>query len=167
MKFLELAQKRYSVRSYQNKPVEEAKLKEILEAARLAPTGANRQSFQLIVVHTKGKEEQLKPIYGADWFVQAPIVICACATVTEGQPYTESGASRNVAIVVDHLIMASTDLGLGTCWIGAFKPDAARKILGIPENVHPVVFVTVGYAADQPKPKTRKSIEELVRYEHW
>ena len=167
MKFVELAKKRYSVRAYQNKPIEDDKLKEILEAARLAPTGSNRQPFQLIVVHTAGREEELKPIYNRDWFVQAPVIICACATATEGQPYREAGAYRNIGIVMDHLIMAATDLGLGTCWIGAYDAAAARKILGIPEDVHPVVFAAIGYAKDEPKPKTRKLIEELVRYERW
>lgn len=166
MKFLELARKRYSVRAYQNKPVEDEKLKEILEAARLAPTGANRQQFQLIVVHTAGREEELRPIYNKDWFVHAPVIICACATSPEGQPFRE-GTARNVSIVVDHLVMAATDLGLGTCWIGAYDAAEAVKILGLPEYVHPVVFVAVGYAHDEPKPKTRKPIEEIVRYEHW
>ena len=76
MKFIELAQKRSSIRGYQNKPVEDEKLKEILEAARLAPTGANRQNFQLIVVHTAGKkEEDLKAIYKSDWFPKAQVFI--------------------------------------------------------------------------------------------
>ncbi|MBI2849694.1 MAG: nitroreductase family protein [Chloroflexi bacterium] len=167
MKFMELARKRYSVRGYQNKPVEDEKLKEILEAARLAPTGGNRQAFQLIVIHSAGREEELKAIYKPEWFTQAPVIICACATTPEGQPYREAGAYRNVAIVVDHLVMAATDLGLGTCWIAAYDADAARKVLGIPENVYPVVFVTVGYANIEPKPKVRKPLEELVRYERW
>src|ERR1035437_6121981 len=126
MKFLELAQKRYSVRDYEDRPVEDEKLKQILEAARLAPTGANRQTFQLIVIHTAGKQDELRPIYNRDWFVHAPVIICACATITEGQPYREGSAYRNVAIVMDHLILAATDLGLGTCWIGAYDADAAR-----------------------------------------
>jgi nitroreductase len=167
MEFLELVKKRYSVRAYESRPVEDDKLKQVLEAARLAPTGANRQSFQLIVVHTAGREEELRAIYSRDFFVQAPVIVCACATTPEGQPYNEAGGYRNVAIVMDHLILAATELGLGTCWIGAYDPAAARRILGIPENAHPVVFATIGYAKDEPRPKVRKPIEELVRYEHW
>jgi len=167
MDFLELVKKRYSVRAYKPTPVEDHKLNKILEAARLAPTGANRQAFQLIVVHTAGREEELKPIYNRDWFIQAPIIICACAVTSPDQPYSEAGHYRNIAIVMDHLIMEATDLGLGTCWIGAYDPEAARKILGIPEDAHPVVLATVGYADDQPKERVRKSINELVRYERW
>ena len=167
MEFLELAKKRYSVRAYKTTPIEDEKHKYILEAARMAPSGANRQSFQLIIIHTAGIEEKLRRIYDKDWFVKAPVVICACTTTTPGQPYDECRSYRDVAIVMDHLILAATDLGLGTCWIGAFNPDAARKILGLPEDVKPIVFATVGYSDDEPRPKQRKSIYELVRYEHW
>jgi len=165
--FLELAKKRYSVRAYKSTLVEDEKLKYILEAARMAPTGSNQQAFQLIVVHTKGREEELRRIYDKDWFVQAPIIICACATTSPGQSYDEGRSYRNVAIVMDHLILAATNLGLGTCWIGAFNPKAARDILGLPEEVKPIVFATVGYSDDKPRPKVRKSIDELIRYEHW
>ncbi|MFC1984356.1 nitroreductase family protein [Chloroflexota bacterium] len=167
MDFLELVKKRYSVRAYKSTPIEDEKLNYILEAARMAPTGTNRQSFQLIVIQTAGREEELRPIYNKDWFVQAPIVICAYATTSQGQPYTEGGSYRNVAIVMDHLILAATEVGLGTCWIGAFNPEAAREILGLPDEVQPVVFATVGYSDDKPRPKVRKSIDELVRYKHW
>ncbi|MBM3146079.1 MAG: nitroreductase, partial [Chloroflexi bacterium] len=73
----------------------------------------------------------------------------------------------DAAIVMDHLILAATNLGLGTCWIGAFDPKAARQILGIPEEVEPIVMTPLGYPNDQPRPKARKSLVELVRYERW
>ena len=167
MDFLELARKRYSVRAYKSDPVEDYKLREILEAARIAPTGSNQQAFQLVVVHTKGREEELRRIYDKDWFVRAPIIICACATIIPGQSYDEGRSYRNVGIVMDHLILAATYLGLGTCWVGAFNPKAARDILGLPEEAKPIVFATVGYADNGTRPKVRKSIDELVRYEHW
>ncbi len=167
MDFLELTKKRYSVRAYKSAPVEDEKLKQILEAARMAPTGSNQQAFQLVVVHTKGREEELRRIYSDSWFVQAPVVICACATPIQNQPYDEGRSYRNVAIVMDHLILAATNLGLGTCWIGGFNPDAAREVLGLPDNVEPIVFTPLGYPNDQPGYKDRKAINKLVRYEHW
>lgn len=167
MDFLELAKKRYSVRAYKSTPVDDEKLKYILEAARMAPTGSNQQAFQLVVVHTKGREKELRYIYDKDWFVQAPIIICACATTIPGQAYDEVRSYRNVGIVMDHLILAATNLGLGTCWIGAFEPEAAHDILRLPKEVKPIVFATVGYSDDEAKPKVRKSIDELVRYEQW
>lgn len=158
MEFLDLVKQRYSVRAYDSRPVEKEKLDYILEAARLAPTGANRQAFQLIVVHTKGRREEMNRLYRGEWFADAPIVICACAAPDYG---------LNIGIVMDHLMLAATDQGLGTCWIGAFDRDAAREIFGIPENMAPVIMATLGYSADKPRPKSRKEMDEIVRYDHW
>jgi nitroreductase len=169
MDFSELSRQRYSVRAYRSDPVEEAKLEQVLEAARLAPTAANRQAFQIVVIHTAGHEADLKKIYDRDWFVQAPVVLCACG-VPEENWARRDGKNYNdldVGIMMDHLILAATDLGLGTCWIGAFDPAAAREVLGLPAGVEPIVFTPLGYPADDPRPKRRKPISELVRYEHW
>ena len=167
MAFLELVQERYSVRGYKPDAVEEDKLQQVLEAARLAPTAANRQRFQLIVIHTKGREEELRRIYDKDWFVQPPLVICACRYPMDPARKRKDYTDVDIGIVVDHLILAAAELGLGTCWIGAFDPIAAREILGLPDEVEPVVFTTLGYPADPPRPKGRKPLSELVRYEHW
>ena len=169
MSFLELAGKRYSVRAYKPDPVEEEKLQQVLEAARLAPTACNLQPFQFIVIHTRGREAELRRIYGSSWFVQAPVVICACGIPSEswvrrdGKNYCEV----DVTIAMDHLILAAAGLGLGTCWIGAFNPDAAREILGLPADVEPIAFTPLGYPADRPGHKSRNPLGELVRYEHW
>jgi nitroreductase len=169
MKFQELIEARYSVRAYKPDPVEDGKLQQVLEAARLAPTAVNRQPFQLIVIHTKGREEELNRIYGRDWFVQPPFVICICGVPAlawsrmDGMNYYEV----DVTIAMDHLILAATELGLGTCWIGAFDPDAAREVLGLPDTVEPIAFTPLGYPADEPRQKKRKPLSELVRYENW
>jgi nitroreductase len=157
------------VRAYQPIEVEQAKIDQILEAVRLAPTAANRQPFRLILIHSRGREAELSRIYDKDWFVQAPIVICACGLDGEswirddGRPTTEI----DVAIVMDHLTLAAASLGLGTCWIGAFNVDEARKILGIPDSVVPVLFSPLGYPADQLYVKERRPISELIKYENW
>ena len=169
MDFLELTKKRYSVRAYKPDPIEDDKLQKVLEAACLAPTACNLQPFQFIVIHTKGKETELRRIYSDSWFVQAPIVICACGIPSQswvrsdGRNYCEVDAT----IAMDHLILAAADLGLGTCWIGAFNPDAAREVLSLPDDVEPIAFTPLGYPNDQPGDKSRKSMNELVRYGHW
>jgi nitroreductase len=167
MEFSELIQKRYSVRGYKADPVEEEKLQQVLEAARRAPTGGNRQQFQLVVIHTEGREEELGRIYGREWFVQAPVVICACRTSVESTPGRPGYSGVNIGIVMDHLILAATELGLGTCWIGAFDRAATREVLGLPDDVDPVVFTTLGYPDAPPRARERKPLSELVRYEHW
>ena len=169
MEFTELVKKRYSVRAYKSDPVEEDKLHQVLEAARLAPTAANRQPFQIIVVHTTGRETELGRLYGRDWFVQAPLIICACGMPakswvrSDGKNYNDV----DVAIAMDHLVLAAANLGLGTCWIAAFDPAAVREVLGLPDDVEPIALTPLGYPADEPTPKKRKALSELVRYERW
>jgi nitroreductase len=170
MEFSELIKKRYSVRAYRPDPVEEEKLEQVLDAARLAPTAANRQPFQLIVIHTEGREAELKRIYGRDWFVQPPLIICACGVPGRGWVRRDDGKSYvdvDVAIAMDHLILEAANLGLGTCWIAAFNPEAAREVLGLPDDVEPIVFTPLGYAADELGEKKRKPLAELVRHERW
>lgn len=169
MEFIELARKRFSTRAYKSDPVEDWKLQQVLESACLAPTAANRQAFQFIVIHTVDKEAELRQIYNRDWFAKAPLVICACGIPAQawvrgdGKNYCDV----DLAIVMDHLVMAATDLGLGTCWIGAFDPEATRRLLGLPEGVEPIAFTPLGYPAGEPRPKKRKPLAELVRYERW
>ena len=169
MEFSDLIQQRYSTRAYKSLPVPEDVLQRVLEAARMAPTAANRQPFQLVVVHTEGREAELARIYGNAWFTQAPIVIGVCSVT--GQAWTrrdgKNYADVDVAIATDHLTLAAANEGLGTCWIGAFDPAAAREVLGLPEDVEPVVFTPLGYPADQRQPKRRRPLDTLVRYERW
>ena len=170
MEFSELVKKRYSVRAYKPDPVEEHKLDQVLDAARYAPTAANLQPFQLIVIRTAGREAELRRIYDRKWFTQAPLVLCACGVPSQAwvrgsddKAYTDV----DVAIVMDHLILTATSLGLGTCWIAAFNPAAARKVLHLPDGIEPIIFTPLGYPADQPGAKERKPIDTLVRYERW
>lgn len=169
MEFSELVAQRYSVRTYKPDPVEEEKLLQVLEAARLAPTAVNWQPFQMIVIRTAGREEELRRIYNRSWFSQAPLVICACGlrerawTRGDGKNYVYV----DTAIAMDHLILAATNMGLGTCWVAEFNVEAAREILRLPENVEPVAFTPLGYPANLPKTKERKPLSDLVRYEHW
>jgi nitroreductase len=170
MEFLNLIQQRYSVRAYKPAPVEDAKLAKVLEAARLAPTAANRQPFQLIVAHVKGREAELHRIYERRWFVQAPLIICACGIPEQGWVRDADGINYtmvDVAIAMDHLILAAASLSLGTCWVAAFDPVAARQVFGLPEGVEPIAFTPLGYPADQLSPKARKPLADLVRYERW
>ena len=170
MEYSQLIAARYSVRAYRSDPIEDEKLQAVLEAARLAPTAANRQPIQLVVMHTHGREEEIGKIYRRPWFVQAPLVIAVCAI--SSQAWVREGDRFNArlidaAIVADHLILAATNLGLGTCWIAAFNVEAARSVLCLPPEAEPVIFTPLGYPADEPGPKTRKPLSDLVRYERW
>jgi len=166
MDFGELIAKRYSVRAYKADPVPEELLARVLEAARLAPTAANRQPFQVYVVRTAGREEELRKVYRRRWFTQAPLVLCVCTAPAQAWVRGFDGKSYadvDAAIVMDHMILAAAEAGLGTCWIADFDPAAAREMLKLPEGVEPVLFTPLGFPADDLGPKTRKCLEELVR----
>jgi nitroreductase len=162
-------QSRYSVRGYKRDAVSDADLTKVLEAGRQAPTAANRQPFRIIVVHTEGREEELATVYGRRWFTQAPLVLAVVAVPgeawrrTDGKPYDEVDAT----IAMDHMILAATALGLGTCWVAAFDPAAAREVLGLPDDVEPIAFTPLGWP-DKASPSTgRRPLEELVLHERW
>jgi len=166
MKFQELVKERYSVRAYKPDDVPKDLIDNILEAARMAPTAVNRQSFKLFVIKTAGFRDELKKVYHREWFSQAPYIIGICGIPEEnwvrkdGKNYVDVDS----AIVMDHVILAATDLGLGTCWIGAFDPAAAKKFLDLPSEMEPIAFTPIGYPADNPGIKRRKPVDELVRY---
>jgi len=169
MEFCELIRKRGSIRGYRPDPVRDEDIAYVCEAFRLAPTACNLQPFGLVVIHTEGRKEELSRIYRAEWFTQAPVVICACEKPGEAWSRSDgkSYADVDAAIAFDHLVLAATDRGLGTCWIGAFNPDAAKEILRLPKGVEPIFFTPLGYPAAQPRPKKRKDLSEIVHYEHW
>jgi nitroreductase len=160
---------RYSVRKYTTDPVDEATLHTVLECARLAPTADNRQPFQLIVIHTADRKQDLARIYRARWFSQPPLVIGVVAVPDgawvrmDGKVYDEVDAT----IVMDHLILAAASLGLGTCWVADFDPAAAREVLGLPDGVEPIAFTPLGHPDRPPTRKRRQPLEKLVRYERW
>jgi nitroreductase len=169
MDFYELINKRYSVRTYKPDPVDDDILLKVLDAARLAPTASNQQPFQIIVLHTRGREKELLSICRRDWFVQAPLVLCMCG-IPQSAWVRKDGKQYlgvDIGIVMDHLVLAATEMGLGTCIIGAFDIGNARKVLSIPEDVEPMLFTPLGYPADIPGIKERKNLDELVKYEHW
>jgi nitroreductase len=169
MDVFEAIEKRYSVRGYKPDPVEDDKLRQVLEAARQAPTAANRQPFRMLVVHTAGREEELARVYGRRWLTQAPLVVAFVAVPGEAwrrmddKPYDEVDAT----IAMDHFVLAATALGLGTCWIAAFDPAAAREVFGLPDDVEPVALTPLGYPDKDRAVTSRRLLEELVRYERW
>ena len=137
MDFDDVINKRYSVRGYLDKEVEDEKLEYVLKAATIAPTGVNNQPFKVFVIDTKKNKESLSEIYGAKWFVEAPYVLCVVANVDEA--WTRPWDGKNIAdidatIVMDHIILAATNVGLGTCYIAAFKADKAREFLNLSDN---------------------------------
>ncbi len=169
MDVIEAIRRRRSIRKYQNKPVEEEKLNRVLEAGRLAPSAKNLQDWRFIVVRDPDTRRRLAEAAKNQWFIaEAPVVIAACGTETNyvmtcGQhTYT-----IDVSIAVDHMTLEATELGLGTCWIGAFYEDRVKEILGIPDHIRVVALLPLGYPAEEPAARPRKPLNEIVCYEKW
>ena len=166
MVFFDLAERRYSVRAYKPDAVEDEKLQQVLEAGVLAPTACNLQPFRLVVARTREHLDALKKVYRAPFFTQAPVIIGIYADLStawvrrDGKSYADVDA----AIVMDHIILAATELGLGTCWIGAFDAQAARDFAGLGAGWEPVAFTPLGYPASVRPEKRRKPLDDLVTY---
>lgn len=167
MEFIDVITERYSVRGYLDKEVEDEKLEYVLKAATLAPTGVNYQPFKVYVIDTKKHKEELSKIYAARWFTEAPYVLCVVAL--RDKAWTRPWDRKNIAdidatIVMDHMILAAQDVGLGTCYIGAFKKYEAHKFLNLEENEEPVLFTPLGYGNAEPRETPRKELDEFVVY---
>lgn len=169
MNFLEIAKKRYSVRKYQERPVEKEKLDQILEAGRVAPTGANRQPQRLFVVQSEAghaKIDQAAKTFGA------PVVIVVCSNEQETWERSYDGKKLtdiDAAIVTDHMMLQATELGLGSVWICWFKPTVLKEVLNLPEELVPINILAIGYPDGEPASPDRhvgmrKPLDETVTY---
>ncbi|HXL02495.1 MAG TPA: nitroreductase family protein [Candidatus Atribacteria bacterium] len=167
MDFKELIQTRRSVRKFRAEEVEEEDLREILEAARLAPSAINLQPWKFIVIKNDKKKRLIAQAAGGQEFVgEAPVVIVACATGRGGfiGGYMESWPV-DVAISVTHLLLAAWDRGLGTCWVGDFDEEKIKEICEIPPEVRVVAIVPVGYPVKIPQVVPRRPWEKIVSRE--
>ncbi len=171
MDLMDAIKTRRSVRKFKETPVPEGLLKDVLNAARLAPSADNAQPWRAIVV----MDEQLKlklvaASYGQKFIAQAPVVVVVCGIPDEAFP-TIGGYMNahviDVAIAVDHITLAAHALGLGTCWIGWFKEDKVRELLNIPEDVRVVALIPIGYPDESPERTPRKNLEDLVMYDRY
>ena len=169
MEVYEAIRQRYSVRGYLDKDIEDDKLNRILEAARLAPSARNIQEWKFIIVKDGDtRQKMIDACKGQQFVGQAPVVIVACAVITD---YTMSCGQLaypvDLAIAVDHMTLQAVELGLGTCWIGAFYEDKVKELLQIPEEVRIVAVLPVGYPATTPKEKDRKTLDQITCREKW
>jgi nitroreductase len=169
VEFQELIRKRRSIRGYRPDAVPPDSLRRILEAGRLAPTAANRQPFQIIVVTDPATRMRLKEVYEREWFYTAPVILVGCVEPARAWQREDgfNAAEVDLSIIMDHMILAAADEGLGTCWICNFHEAKAKEILGIPADVRVIAMTPLGYAAAEPRPFERKLLSALVRYEKW
>jgi nitroreductase len=169
MDFQELIRARRSVRGYKPDAIDDDLLRRVLDAGRIAPTACNLQPFQLLVVTDAETRSRMQAVYARDWFYRAPVILVGCAEPRKAWTRSDgfNAAEIDLAIVMDHIILAATDAGLGTCWVCAFDEAKAKAILGVPPEVRIVAMTPLGYPAAPPRPFARKRLDDLVRRERW
>jgi nitroreductase len=177
MEFMDVITSRKSVRAFLGKAVEEEKLMKILEAARLAPSWGNKQGRKYVVVKNKATINEIALGF-TSWLSEVPVLLAACIDPKD------SGSHNNmdyylvdVGISTQQLVLAATNLGLGTCWVSGFDEAKVKKVLEIPANVRVVALIPLGYPApiserskeiqEFVRSSKRKPLEEMVHREKW
>jgi nitroreductase len=171
--------KRASVRAYDPRPVTPEDIIAICEAARMAPSACNSQTWRFIAVTDRGIiekicHEAMRPVIPNKWLAQTPLVIVGCsqldiianrlgARVTGVEYY-----QIDLGIAMEHMALKATELGLGSCWIGWFKEKKIRELLDIPGKVKISALLTVGYPKNNPSsPKNRKPLDRILFFNRW
>lgn len=166
MDFLALSRQRYSARNYSSEPVEPEKLDYILECARLAPSAVNYQPWHFFVIKSAHYKQLIQQSYPREWFTGASLYIVVCADRSASwvrQSDHKNHSDIDAAIAVEHICLAATEQGLGSCWVCNFDPDVLAKNLPLTAGMYPVAIIPLGYVKQQPeKSSQRKAMTEIV-----
>jgi len=174
MEFYDVIKKRQSIRVYESRPIPDDALTRILEAFQAAPSWANTQAWELVLVTDRGVKEQLKttvsptnPAHSA--ILDAPLVVCALGIHGKSGFYKGKAATPrgdwmmfDLGISVEHLCLAAAAEGLGTVHVGLFDYEKAGEILGLPQGRSVVELIPMGYAITPPRQVPRKALEDFV-----
>lgn len=173
MDIFQVIRDRRSIRRYQNVPVDNDKIKQVLEAARLAPSWKNMQCWRFLVIKDESARERLLAAIpddnpGKKAIAAAPVAILVCADPAEsdvenGIPYFVA----DTAIAFEHLCLAAHAVGLGTCWMGWYDEAKIKADFGVPEHIRVVGLTPLGYPDQQPKPRPRKELAQIAFYDTW
>lgn len=173
MDTLEAINNRRSIRRYLSRPVEFEKITTILDAARKAPSAGNLQDWAFILVTDIDIIKQVAD-YSVEqyWIATAPVVIIVCAIPEKHETYYGLRGKRlyniqDCAAAIENVLISATDLGLGTCWIGAFEEDKLRSLFTIPPDVRPQAIITLGYSDETPSDRALVPIENVVFFNRY
>jgi len=171
MDVLEAIRGRRSIRAFKSKDVPPEIVEKLIEAARWAPSAGNIQPWELVIVRKPEIKRGLVEAALDQMFIEeAPVVIVVCANENQSSyGYGMRGKTlyclQDTAAAIQDILLAAHSLGLGTCWVGAFKEEEAREVLKIPQGIRPVAIIPVGYPAESPSPPSRRSLSQIVHYE--
>lgn len=180
MTILEPILSRRSIRKYKSSPIEDDKVRAMLESARLAPSGNNTQPWNFIIVHSDIVKKRIVEVcHKQNWMLGAPIFIVCVAdiktrikednlVIKEDSPELEIKLIiRDTAIAIENLVLQAESMGLSTCWVGDFEQSHIRSILSIPLDKYVVAVITVGYPDEKPQARPRKPLKETVYFDIW
>jgi nitroreductase len=179
MKFDQILRRRRSTRSFDSRPVTGKDVISMVEAARLAPSACNSQTWRFVTVTRreiirKICYEAMRPVIPNKWLEQAPLVFVGCSQLDVIANRIGSGVTGieyyqiDLGIAMEHMVLKATELGLGTCWIGWFDESTLKKILEIPNKIKVSALLAVGYPKDESsKKRKRKPLEKIVFSEKW
>ena len=171
MDFFKLVDERHSVRKYLPRPVEAAKLQAILGAMNRAPSAGNLQGYEVYLVESLQKRQELvKAALEQEFLAEAPVVLVFCANgPRSAQKYGERGSTlyaiQDATIACTFAMLAAKALELDTVWVGAFDEAAVSRILGLPTEFRPIILLPIGYADGEPRLRPRRELKELVHPE--
>lgn len=160
---------RRSIRNFLQKEIPREKEERLIEALIWAPSAGNLQSRKFYFVKNKEKKESLaKAAFSQNFISLAPLLVIGCADLRIKNHYGKRGEELysicDVCVAIENMMLEAVEMGLGTCWVGAFEEKEVAKILNLPEYLRPIVIVPVGYFDKEPVPPQRKSREELIEY---
>ena len=162
---------RRSIRAFMNVEISAEVVEKLIEAARWAPSAGNIQPWEFIIVRNPELKKQLAEASLDQFFIsKAPVIIVVCADeYRSSQGYGVRGSTlyclQDTAAAAQNIHLAAYSLGLGTCWIGAFREEEVKRIIRIPAGVRPVALIPVGYAAESPSPRRRRQTSQIIHYE--
>jgi len=165
MTFDEILKKRRSIRAYKGTALEKDTLLAVLEAGRLAPSASNRQDWHFTVVTNRELRERLAAACcGQSMVAQAPAAIVVWGTSESVMTCKQSAATIDCSIALTHIMLKAAELGLGTCWLGAFKADEAAQVLNLPDGAVVVAVTPLGYPDEAPAPRPRKNPDAIYDF---
>lgn len=164
MDVFEVIRARRSIRKYRPEAVPDEKLQMILEATRLAPSASNRQPWRFVLVQDADRKKTLAQAANDQTFLADAAVIA----VAVGDPEVSARWNeKDTMIALEHMVLAATALGYGTCWIGAFDEDAVKRLLKIPKKMKVVALLPIGVPDEKPAARPRRKPSEIFFGEEW
>lgn len=177
---LDCIEKRISIRKYLQKDIDDKIIHELIESARLAPSGSNTQPWHFIIVKDENKKREVAEVsHNQNWMLTAPVLIVCVADlsvrikdrtieINENSSLEEvKQIIRDTSIAIEHIVLEATERGLGACWVSWFRQENIRTVLNIPNDKYVVCVLTIGYSDEKPGRRPRKSIEQIIHYELW